>query len=1207
MGNQPSSRTLSGHAGAVYECCCSQDGDLVLSASGDSTLSLWELPSLLELRQLKGHGAPVYCCDISGNGSKAISGAMDGNIRVWNVNDGQEIGSFQEHKLAVLSVKFSHDSCRALSASADKTIVHWDVTVNDKGKVEGIKLHTLAGHRNAVNKAVFSPDDVLALSASSDNTLKVWNLKTGKESRTFLGHRDAVLSCNISPDGQMAVSASQDNTLKIWSISNGKELRTLSGHLDAVRSCCFSKDGNMILSGGYDKKCIVWVRTNVNVGNAPTSPDTWLRACSVEGHTRGVTSCTFTPDGMLSISASWDKNLVVSSIDDARLFANLPRGEEVDTLKKLLRDDNLSRTHPAIFSIISEVGAMAGQWKVKLRFCHLCKFFLTYGHVLGSRNPLHNVLLYGQQGCGKAHFARLLARLLHAVKVMPYTLAPTESSSTVTTSAPSVVGDDQGPLVTLRASKLKGSTAEQTSMNCRAFLDKHRGQVIFVRELDMLSNTSETDHCANFVRAIQHFLNDFPNSVTIFLAGSSRTELGKVLLNYQPPTPDTLRNHFPIRFEFDRYEAPELLAIFRRQCAMEQLRFGGTVTDVMLEKTFGLNATFLDGSNGAGTKRLIKMARLEQGKRHDKREGVLESTDIQSAFQKLRQDWFEMHPDQTFSVLQQLQQAQQQQMDKVRTSRKSMGDSEAAMEDAKAALEGLDDSIVGGVEEDGSDDEGWWTLDDYRMFHDKEMKRREDEHRDKMQRERDEYKLVVEQTKQAHTNTLVRMRGAGLSMAERRWHTRTLLLTLQAWTECTIRSTWMHKAASTAQARYAKVAAGKVVREWCINAGRARTLHHKKEVAVRSLRTRLLQRIVHRWYDASEAARVLRINGLRRGAKMCKASYSSMLLRVVWEEWVGVVGEEQALAEVQWAERKKDKEHSEAVAAMAAKHQHDLTDLHLEYQERIRSQKALRRAADNSLQPVRQWQTNATLAATALVTVYAAPTVPALMPYVVATMKQLSFGHWYVAILMLASLVSALRKLVSWIWTSVLPLRVKASCKWLWDTGVDSAIISLAISIGSWPYACASSAHVHKHEDHVTHADACLSCALRVERVAKIVIFGAGFVMCQKLKVLGMQLKRQGLMTFVQARVARMVPSWFYSLHDQNSAEMIVMLQDKTVPVGKKAKACQRLAELANSTSTHSMVNVIVEGGGAVALVDMLAKCVPHMYIREDTLKQLCG
>jgi hypothetical protein len=113
---------------------------------------------------------------------------------------------------------------------------------------------------------------------------------------------------------------------------------------------------------------------------------------------------------------------------------------------------------------------------------------------------------------------------------------------------------------------------------------------------------------------------------------------------------------------------------------------------------------------------------------------------------------------------------------------------------------------------------------------------------------------------------------------------------------------------------------------------------------------------------------------------------------------------------------------------------------------------------------------------------------------------------------------------------------------------------------------------------------------VRVERVAKIVIFGAGFIMCQKLKVLGMQLKRQGLMTFVQARVARMVPSWFYSLHDQNSAEMIAMLQDRSVPVGKKAKACQRLAELA--TSTQSMVNVIIEGGGAVALVDMLARYV---------------
>ena len=33
---------------------------------------------------------------------------------------------------------------------------------------------------------------------------------------------------------------------------------------------------------------------------------------------------------------------------------------------------------------------------------------------------------------------------------------------------------------------------------------------------------------------------------------------------------------------------------------------------------------------------------------------VLESTDIQAAFQRLRQDWFAAHPDKTFTALKQV-------------------------------------------------------------------------------------------------------------------------------------------------------------------------------------------------------------------------------------------------------------------------------------------------------------------------------------------------------------------------------------------------------------------------------------------------------------------------------------------------------------------------------------------------------------------------
>lgn len=77
--------------------------------------------------------------------------------------------------------------------------------------------------------------------------------------------------------------------------------------------------------------------------------------------------------------------------------------------------------------------------------------------------------------------------------------------------------------------------------------------------------------------------------------------------------------------------------MFHQQCEREGVRLGATVTGVMLSKSFVINFSFFNGSNGAGTRHLLALAKMQQRKRADAREGVLEATDIQAALQRLRQ------------------------------------------------------------------------------------------------------------------------------------------------------------------------------------------------------------------------------------------------------------------------------------------------------------------------------------------------------------------------------------------------------------------------------------------------------------------------------------------------------------------------------------------------------------------------------------------
>lgn len=197
-------RTLRGHSGCVYGVALSRAGGLVLSASEDKTLKVWEAESGRELRTLQGHTAEVYGVALSGDGGLAVSASGDKTLKVWDVESGRE-------------------------------------------------LRTLRGHFDWVWGVALSRDGGLAVSASYDDTLKVWEVESGRELRTLAGHFDAVSGVAMSGDGRLAVSASSDNTLKVWEVENGRELISLAAHNLPVSTVAWSADGRMLLSGGKSR------------------------------------------------------------------------------------------------------------------------------------------------------------------------------------------------------------------------------------------------------------------------------------------------------------------------------------------------------------------------------------------------------------------------------------------------------------------------------------------------------------------------------------------------------------------------------------------------------------------------------------------------------------------------------------------------------------------------------------------------------------------------------------------------------------------------------------------------------------------------------------------------------------------------------------------------------------------------------------------
>ncbi|WP_051367105.1 nSTAND1 domain-containing NTPase [Hamadaea tsunoensis] len=302
------------HGEPVKEAAFSPDGTVLVAATQDPTLVVWDVAHRTELARLEdGHKSAVRAVAV-GPGHVVVSGGLDGSVVEWDYQRAKVLRVLRppsNSQKRLESVAISPDgSLVAVSARGLPTEL-WHLP-------DGAPVGRLADLGDLLTRVAFSPDGHRLVSAGVDpvdprDVVSLWNVDT----RTLIARSPlldaAPQSVAFSPDGHtVGIASEQMADVMLWDTADGS-LSRLRGHTHSVRQLAFSPDGSRLVSGGFDEFAIVWdVRRKALV-------------TKLFGHSSELYTVAYSPDGRTIATGSKDRRILLFDLAEQPFTGHVDR------------------------------------------------------------------------------------------------------------------------------------------------------------------------------------------------------------------------------------------------------------------------------------------------------------------------------------------------------------------------------------------------------------------------------------------------------------------------------------------------------------------------------------------------------------------------------------------------------------------------------------------------------------------------------------------------------------------------------------------------------------------------------------------------------------------------------------------------------------------------------------------------------------------
>jgi len=189
-------------------CVVDKDDNTLITASGDCTLTEWNITTCETLRSLIVEGV-VWCMVRAKRSSVIVCGLGNGWIQLRSSSDLALISTFKMHWGDGIYC------CCELGNGSFVTGGEWDKTLKRWSSDDGTVLMNFTTSNSDSIWTVAELNSDIIVSVDMSSTIILWNISTGDRLHTLTLHSDTVCSL-VKLSTNKFVSGSNDKTIRVW-------------------------------------------------------------------------------------------------------------------------------------------------------------------------------------------------------------------------------------------------------------------------------------------------------------------------------------------------------------------------------------------------------------------------------------------------------------------------------------------------------------------------------------------------------------------------------------------------------------------------------------------------------------------------------------------------------------------------------------------------------------------------------------------------------------------------------------------------------------------------------------------------------------------------------------------------------------------------------------------------------------------------------